>query len=131
MKHIIKFFLILIVVHTSNAQYQSDIISYNVEYKKENLKINMPMAVLNTFFVDMKPTFGGLFQKEFNQSKMMLKWQQIYNDFNVGLTLRFHKKLHSKLQLSLDYQIGMLRLKNQVIGGAAGYSARLSFMYHL
>ena len=129
METLIKIFLFLFVFNATGAQSTS---IKNIAHLDNNqdVEINTVLWVSSRFHISAKPTFVGLFQKDFNQSLMVIKWQHIYNDYNAGLKVSFHKNLGRRFLLQLNYQWGLLKFNNQIVGEASGYSTRLSLKYN-
>ncbi|GAA4281335.1 hypothetical protein [Gaetbulibacter aestuarii] len=125
MKTSISILIFLFLCGPVGAQMDIDFSAEHLEKKEWSLKVH------KEFKTQFAPAFSGLFQNSFNRINDLTKWQNIYDDTDLGIKLSAVIPLKKQWKLKTHYLHSILNLKNRGSGLAAGYSLQLSICYTL
>lgn len=125
MKTLNSFLIVLFFSGTLSAQGNLDFAQKELDKKEFSLQI------FNGFETQFEPAFTGLFQTAFNRINRLIKWQNIYDDTDVGFQFMMVCNLKRKWRIESKYLLGLLNFDKRGFGQARGYQFQVSLTYNL
>ncbi|MFH4967752.1 hypothetical protein V8G61_06050 [Gaetbulibacter sp. M240] len=99
--------------------------------QKHSEKKELTFQISNGVNTQFEPVFSGLFQSDFNGINKMIKWQNIYDDIDVGIRFSLVIPMNQKLNIKTRYLCGLMNFDKRGFGQAEGYQFQMCISYNL